>query len=342
MNAIRRRVPGRLGRIVGLAAVLAVVPLFALESSYHARLLDIFLIFSLVAVALNIVFGHTDQLFLFMGGLAGAGAYVTAILADEFGVTAWITLLAGALFCGAVGALVSWVAAKRQFTVILISILTLTLQLVFHEIFVGARDLTGGSTGIGFEGLGLGDIATSVGVSRNIVLYYLLLVLLVGVLVLYVRLIDSKYGLAFSALREDEIAAEAIGIDVVRYKTIAGFVAAAIIGVAGVMFATLQQYISPTMYTFLGVDVLVLIMVVIGGIRTMAGPIVGAAGIIAMRELLQTAGQWRTAIFGGLLIVLFLYFRSGILPAISERLSKSDLAVQTDGESEPERTTDEP
>lgn len=307
-------------KTLALAAIMAVLPVVVVGSSYYTRMLNHFALFALFAIALNIVFGHTDQLFLFVGGLAGVGAYTTAILADATGITAWVTLLAGAALCGFIGGLVSWISAKRNFTVVLISILTLNLQLALHEFFVGARNITGGTTGFAFAGLQLTAVGDAIGVSRNVVLYYLLVVLMVAVLLLYARMMNSKYGLAFAAIREDEIAAESIGIDVVRYKTVAGVVAAIIIGVTGVMTAQFEQYILPSQFAFANVDVIVLIMLIVGGLRTMFGPIYGAAIIILIEEALKGISGWRTAIFGVLLIVLFLYFRSGVLPAVQSAL----------------------
>lgn len=305
-------------KTLALAAVLCVLPLFVLDSSYYVDLLDHFLLFALFALALNLVFGHTDQLFLFVGGLAGVGAYTTAILADTFGVTAWLTLLAGVALAGVIGGLVSWISARLRFTVVLISILTLNLQLALNQFFVGARSITGGTTGIPFAGLELDAVGELVGVSDNVVLYYLLVVVLVFGLLFYSRLIDGKYGLAFDAIREDEVAAESIGINVVRYKTIAGVVSAMLIGLVGVLSAQYQQFILPSQFAFARVDVIVLIMLIVGGLRTTFGPVYGAAIIVIIEEALQGIGGWRTAVFGALLIVLFLYFRRGVVPAAYE------------------------
>lgn len=300
---------------VVVALLAAIPPLFFREgATYLSRLFILALIFAVLAMALNIVFGHTDQLFLFVGALTGIGAYVTALSADALGVSPWLTLLAGALVAGALGAAVCYVAARRRFTVILIAILTLSLQLAIIEVFVGARDITGGSTGFAFSGLGLQSVQDAFGLHEHVVLYYLVLAVFTGVTVLYWYLRNSKFGLAFDTIRQDEIAAEAVGVNVVRYKTIAGFTAAFVIGLIGPLYAQLESYVLPGMFSFQVVDVLVLIILIIGGIRTMLGPLVGAGVIIYINEELQAAGQWRTVIFGALLIVLFLYFRQGIVP----------------------------
>ncbi|WP_424009328.1 branched-chain amino acid ABC transporter permease [Haloferax denitrificans] len=317
-----------------VAVVFALAPLAVLGSSYYESVLAHLLLIALFAVALNIVFGHTDQLFLFMGGLAGFGAYTTAILADALAISAWVTLPVAALACGLVGLLVSYVSAKRNFTVVLISILTLNLQLVFSEIFVGARGITGGSTGFPYEYFGLEVVADAVGIETKLVLYYLVLLLLVATLGFYLRLVHSKYGIAFDAIREDEVAAESIGIDVVRYKTIAGFVAAFLIGLVGAFFARESGYILPGGFTFIAVDVIVLIVLVVGGLRTTMGPIVGATIIVGIEEFLSSAQSlqtWRSAIFGALLIVLFLYFRQGVVRSARDVMSDLGLTDEPEG-----------
>lgn len=318
-----------------VAAVFALAPLPVLGSSYYESVLAHLVLVALLAVALNIVFGHTDQLFLFVGGLAGVGAYGTALLADALGVSAWLTLLVAATFCGLIGLVVSWVAAKRKFTVVLISILTLNLQLVFSEVFVGARDITGGSTGFPYEYFSLEVVADAVGVDEKLVLYYLVVTLLVATLFLYLRIVHSKYGVAFDAIREDEVAAESIGIDVVRYKSIAGFIGAFLIGLVGAFFARESAYILPGSFTFLAVDVIVLIVLVVGGLRTTLGPVVGATIVVAVEEFLSSAQSlqsWRTAIFGALLIVLFLYFRRGVVRSARDTLADFGLVGGNEGE----------
>lgn len=318
-------------RMVGLVVLLALVPpVFTivpgfpnvLGSGYYGQIFDDLILFSLFGIALNIVFGHTDQLYLFLGGLAGVSAYTVTYLAEALSITPWPMILVGMALTGVIGALVSWISAKRKFNVILISILTLALQLSFTEIFVGARDFTGGTTGRPFPGLGLDLIGGPLGLRDEMVLYYLLLVLLLGVMYFYVRLINSRYGLAFDTIREDELAAESIGVNVVWYKTAAGAIAAMLIGLVGVMLAQRHTYILPTQFSFSAVDVTVLIMIIIGGLRTTYGPILGAIVVIVLREaLLLTVGRWRTAIFGVLLIVLFLYFREGVIPEVRDRLT---------------------
>jgi branched-chain amino acid transport system permease protein len=286
-------------------------------------------------MALNIVFGHTNQLYLFIGALSGISAYFTLILATQFAVSTWLTAPISALLVGLIGLIVSYVAARRRFTVIIIAILTLSLQLAAIEVFIGARDLTGGTTGRPFDGLGLGILQDALGLNPEVALYYVLLAVLLAVLVFYDWMRRGTLGLAFEMIRQDEIAAETVGINVVRYKSIAGFIGAFIIGLAGPFYGKLQGLLLPGMFQFATIDVLVLIILMVGGIRTLVGPLLGAGLMIYLGELLQEAGQWRLILFGGILVILFLYFRQGLVPYIARQLrpiveSIADTRAETD------------
>ncbi len=314
---MRAAVRNEVAKVAVVAGLLAVAPIPILGSSYYEGILTRLLLVAVLAVGLNLVFGHTDQLFLFMGGLAGLGAYGTALIADWTGVTAWVTVVAAALIAGLLGLAVSWVSAKRRFTVVLISILTLNLQLVLSQTFVGARDITGGSTGFSYRSyFSLSTLAEPVGVPEKIILYYVALLVLVVAMLVYVWLTTSRYGIAFDAIREDEVAAASIGVDVVYYKSLAGFIGAFVIGFTGPFMAREASYMLPGEFSFLSVDVLVLIVLIIGGLRTTLGPVVGSAIVVGIEEILAAqAAEWRTAIFGALLIFLFLYFRQGVVNA---------------------------
>ncbi|SNR24208.1 branched-chain amino acid ABC transporter permease [Halorubrum vacuolatum] len=307
---------GDVTRIGALALLLLPLPLLVTAGggTYQLRIVSLFLVFATLTVALNVAFAHTDQLFLFLGALAGIGTYTTALIADAAGISAWATLPLGALAAGALGATVSYVAARRGMTVIVLAILTLSLQLAAVETFVGAREVTGGSTGFPFDGLSVAPLAAAVGIDERILFTYVLLGVLLTSLVGYAWLRNSRWGAAFDAVRQDPVAAEAAGIDVVRTKVFAGALAAGTVGVVGPLYAQAERYVLPSMFEFQAIDVLVLVMLVLGGSRTLLGPVVGAGAIVLLDEFLGEIGQWRTAALGVLLVVLFLYFRQGIVP----------------------------
>lgn len=301
--------------------ILAIFPLFVVgeRTTYQESLFKTFLAFAILAMAINIVFAHTDQLFLFVGALTGISTYITVLLADTLGVTPWITIPVGMAAVASLALVVSYVAARLGMTIIVIAILTLSLQLASQEFFEGARSITGGTTGFAFTGLEVPIIESLLGLPDGFGNYYVLLGILAASFVLYSRMMRSKYGLAFDAIRQDEVAAESVGINVIRYKMIAAFAGAALIGLVGPLYASSEGWVQPSLFTFERIDVLILIMLVLGGLRTMLGPVVGAGAIILINQDLQsTFGQWRTAAYGLLLIFLFLYFREGIVGKLEE------------------------
>ena len=316
-----------LRRLVPVAVALALIPLlfFSEEVTYISRIFILMALYSILTVALNIVFGHTDQLLLFTGAVTGVGAYTTALSAQALGVSPWVTLLLGALVAATIGGVVCYVAAIRELTVIVISILTLALQFSIIELINSMRDITGGVTGLTFTGLRLDGVVEAFGVDPNMVLFYTLSVLLLCVLAFYQFLMGSKYGLAFDMIRQDEVAAESAGLDVVKYKTLAGFAATFIMGLTGPFFAQLAGYATPRLFSFNSIDVLILIILIVGGLRTTYGPLVGAALIVGLDQQLRNFAEYRSIFFGLLLIFLFLYFRDGIVPFVDSYLERYDV-----------------
>lgn len=308
-------------RLFGVLILLGLAPLlFPYTSNFNARLSVFILIYASLAVALNIVFGHVNQLYLFLGALTGIGAYTTALTAEALGITPYATLVLGGLLAGMTGLLVSYVSARRQFTVIVIAVVTLALQLAAIEFFIGARWLTGGSTGIRFGGLELEFVQTALDLTLIQVLYWQVFLIFAGVMSLYFWMTRSMLGLAFEMIRQDEFAAASIGVNVVRYKAMAGFVAAFVVGFIGPFYGQLNRLILPGFFEFTSIDLLVLMILIVGGLRTLYGPLVGAAVIIYLNEELRAFGQWRLVAFGVFLTILFLSFERGLVPYAQERI----------------------
>lgn len=294
--------------MAGIALVFGLLPLVA-TSRPQLRMITLMASFALFTIGLNVVFGHTDQLFLFVGGLAAVGGYSTVILAESTGLSAWLTMPMAVGLAGALGGTVSYIAARRNMSIILIAIFTFALQLALNEFFVGARHITGGSVGISTD---------VVNIESNLTFYYMFVVLLMLYLLVYAALMNSKYGLSFMAVRQDQVAAGSVGVDIIRTKVIAGTIGAVMIGMAGAFYAFWTPWISPGTYSFQAIDVLVLIMLTLGGMRTLTGPVVGAILLVAINDVLASYQQWRLVIFGSILIVLFLAFREGIVPMASD------------------------
>lgn len=292
-------------------ALIALVPLWFHDSRSMMVVITTGLLFACYAIAFNLIFGSTGQLFLCVGALAGIGGFGSAILSERVGIPFLLSMPLAALISGLFGALLSWVAVRRALDTIFIGIVTLAFSLSFENFVLGLQDLTGGENGLRIAAGG----ETIVG--RQVTPYYVFLALVATYLVIYRVIQRSHIGWAFRALRDDEVAAALAGVDVARYRVFAGFVGSVMLGLAGGLFAHYRGFIGDSTYAFGNVDVRVLVMVALGGIGSLLGPVLGAAVFTVVDELLVDYAQLREVIYGVVTVALFLSFRQGAIPAVT-------------------------
>lgn len=314
MTIVRRRGSQSVMRayapILVIAVVLAAVPLRFGDSRSMMGIAVTGVLFAAYAIAFNIIFGSTGQLFLCVGALAGVGGYTSVILSERYELPLLATILLGTSLSALVGGTFSWVAVRRSLDVIFVGIVTLTFSLSFQNFVLGQRTLTGGETGLRVSA-GADTI-----LREQVPPYYVFLALIVVYLIAYRALHRSHVGWAFRALRDDELAAELSGIDVAKYRILAGTLGSAMLGLAGALFAHVEGFIGPTTYAFGDVDIRVLVMLAFGGIATLGGPVVGAATFTVLDELLVEFSQLRLMGYGVLIILIFLFFGNGLPPVL--------------------------
>jgi branched-chain amino acid transport system permease protein len=295
-----------------LGLILALVPAAAGGSPYYMRLATLALIYMAWTVAFNLIFGHTKQLFLCLNALAGTAGYVAVVLALQLKLSPWVTVPIGVAAAGGLGALFSYVSVLRGLGVIFLGIVTLAFSLIFHNLVLGLRQFTNGETGLVTRGLGFPLL------EQPVASYYIFLAALAVALLVYHALMSSKSGMAFRALSDDELTAELSGIDVTGYKVLAAAVGSGVLGLTGALFAFYNGIISPSVFSFVGIDIPVLIALLLGGMRTRMGPVIGAAAFALIEELVRPFGQLNVLVYGVLLIVLFLAFREGIVAVLMQ------------------------
>lgn len=305
--------------IIGVTLLLALVPLFVGDSAYYMRVATIALVYMSWTVAFNLIFGHTKQLFLCLNALAGAAAYVAIVLTKQFGVSPWISVWIGVATAGALGALFSYVSVVRGLGVIFLGIITLAFTLIFHNVLLGLRELTNGETGLVSKGLGIPLLEDARAA------YYIFFGLLLVATVVYCMLMDSRMGVAVRALSDDELTAQLSGVNVTGYKVLFAAIGSGLLGLTGAFYGFYNEIISPSIFSFVNVDIPVLIALLLGGIRTRIGPIIGAAVFAAIDELVRPFGQMNVLVYGALLIVLFLAFRDGLVPMLHKAFRASPL-----------------
>jgi branched-chain amino acid transport system permease protein len=311
VRGVRAYVP-----IAVTAAILALLPLRYGDSRTMMGVIIVGVLFAAYTIGFNVIFGCTGQLFLCVGALAGLGGYASAILSDREGLPMVLAMVAASAMSAVVGGLLSWIAVSRSLGVIFTGIVTLAFSLAFQNLLLGRRDLTGGETGLEV------DSGSDTLLGELVAPYYVFLALVVIYLVIFRLLQRSHVGWAFRALRDDEIAAELAGVDVKRYRVIAGTLGSAMIGLAGALYAHTEGFISPSTYSFNNVDVRVLVMLAFGGIGSLLGPVVGAAALTILDEWLESFNEYRLMIYGAVIIVLFLGFPRGVVPTVQALLKR--------------------
>ena len=317
-NGKRRRASNSAAfMVVAIAGfVLALVPIWIGGSRTLMGVAVTGLLFACYAIAFNLIFGSTGQLFLAVGAIAGVGAYTSAITSDRFGIPFPLAMVLATGLAMFIGGGFSWIAVRRSLGIIFTGIVTLTFSLALDNLLLGQRDLTGGETGM------VVDAGSGTFLRQQIPPYYLFLGLVLVYLAGYVLLHRSHIGWAFRALRDDEVAAELAGVDVARYRIYAGAIGGGMLGFAGALWAHVEGFISPSTFMFVHVDVPVLVMLVFGGIGTLMGPVVGSAVFTFLGEILASFSQLRLIVEGALLIVLFLLLPHGVVPVLRSGVSE--------------------
>ena len=289
------------------AALLLLVPQFL--KNYGIYLLTYWLVFVIATMGLNLTVGYAGQKSLGQAAFFGIGAYTVAIMLKA-GISWWLGLPAAALLCFVVGLGLGFPALRVQ--TIYLAFATLGFNTAAWLIMRNEEWLTGGTFGInnivrpGLFGFSL---------EGNLAYYYLVLAFAVVLGVLLLGLLRSPWGKAFTALRDNPIRAESLGVDIRNYTLLSFAIGAAYAGVAGGLFASLVQFIEPAPFA-VGASIMMYLMVVVGGPGYFLGPVLGAAvGVVVPEWLRDVPGvaDWYLPLFGAAVVLLMIWLPEGLL-----------------------------
>lgn len=295
--------------VLALGALLALTAPFWIASPYHLHVLIMAGVFAVLAMSLNLLLGYTGQLSLGHAGFFGIGAYTSALITLKLEWSFWIGLVAGAVLTGVAGWAIGRLSLKLRGAYFVL--VTISFAGVISLVSQNWMELTNGPLGLpGVPAPELGPWSL-----RTKSAYYYLVLAAVAVSYLVCRrLVRSRVGRAFLALRENEALAESVGVDPTRYLVFATVVSAAMAGVGGVLYAHYIRFVSPEVFQF-GYTVTMVIMVIAGGKGTLAGPVVGALIFTALPEALRevVSWQWQLLAYGALLVLLVYFLPRGIV-----------------------------
>ena len=284
--------------LIGTGVLLLIGPLLLSGQGYIFRIVILILLYIVLALSLNIVLGFAGQLSIGHAAFYGIGAYTTAILTVQYHWSFWTAFLMSALVAGLFGLLLGVPTLRLRGDYL--AIVTIGFGEIVRLVMINWMSLTRGPAGIpGIPSPKIGPVS----LSSNTAYYYLILLLAVGTVVVSYRLKYSRLGRGLLAVRDDEIAAEAMGVETANLKIMAFVLGACIAGMAGSFFASFTHYINPDHFTYLE-SVSILCMVVLGGVGSIPGVVLGACVLTILPEALRDVATYRYAIYGILLILM--------------------------------------
>jgi branched-chain amino acid transport system permease protein len=290
-----------------MIALLAVAPFIGLYPVFLMKALC----FAVFACAFNLLLGFGGLLSFGHAMFLGTAGYLAAHAAKVWGFPPELAILTGTAASAALGVVVGALAIRRQG--IYFAMITLAIAQMVYFFYLQAP-FTHGEDGI--QAVPRGKLFGFLDLANTLTMYYVVLVIFLGAFLLIYRVIHSPFGQVLKAIRENEPRAVSLGYDADRYKLLAFILSATLSGLAGATKAIVFQLASLTdvYWTMSGEVVL---MVLVGGMGTIFGPVVGAFAIVSLENYVAAFGQWVTVITGTIFVICVLAFRRGIVGEIA-------------------------
>jgi branched-chain amino acid transport system permease protein len=303
----------RLSPILAMAGSVIGLPLF-FPSPYYYRVAALVFVFALAALGLNLLMGFAGQVSLGHAGFMGIGGYAVAIGPTHLGGPSWLYLVAGA----GLAAIVAFIVGRPILRLRghYLAVATLGFGLLLAIVFTNEARLTGGPDGMSVPFLMIGGIAM-----RGTSAWYWISAasFLIGA-VLALNLIESPTGRALRAIHDSEVAARVLGIDIARKKLAVFIVSAVYASVAGSYFALLNGHVTPDLSGFLR-SIELVAMVVLGGMGSVTGTLMGAALIVVLPQTLTFLHDYEHMVLGLIVMLVMIFLRAGIVPTLAKALA---------------------
>jgi branched-chain amino acid transport system permease protein len=295
-----------LNRWLFLTAAVFLVDL-TISNEYYLTLFNFIGIHALLVVGLNLLMGYAGQISLGHAAFFGLGAYASGILTVTYGVNPWLALVAGMIISGGAAFLIGIPALKLRGYYLAMA--TLGFGVIVYIVFNEAQTWTGGPSGLA----GIPSLAVA-GWSFNTPrkLYLLIWLTVILILALSASLVDSRVGRALRALHDSEAAAESLGVNTQRLKLLIFVWSALYASLAGSLYAHTLNFIAPSSFDIM-FSIKLVTMVVVGGMASIWGSLLGAAVLTVLPELLVFFHDFEVVIFGGILMVVMIFLPRGLV-----------------------------
>ncbi|WP_374242035.1 branched-chain amino acid ABC transporter permease [Zoogloea sp.] len=297
-------------------AVLAVLP-FVLPNSFYVDLAIRMAINAVIVLGLNLLIGFAGQISLGHAGFLGIGAYASAVLPTHFGWNPVLAMLAGAVATGVLAAVVARPIFKLKGNYLAMA--TLGLGIIISIAVRNEAQWTGGPDGMPVPAFGLFGFE----LTSDKQWYWVVAALLTVSVWASLNLIDSPFGRALRALHGSEVASRVVGVDVVRYKVAIFVMSAVFASLMGSVTAHYVGFVTPNLADFFH-SIELVTMVVIGGMASVYGSLIGAVLLTALPQALATFEGWETVAFGGILMVCMIFLPKGLVPTLAAKFGKAE------------------
>jgi branched-chain amino acid transport system permease protein len=302
---------GRRNVMLAMLVFAAVAPAFL--NAYYLFVANTILIYVLLSIGLNILVGYTGQLAFANAAMFGIGAYGTGLLQVHFGWPFWLAFPSGALIATAVGLAISLPALRLRGLYLALS--TLAFAQFTQWVFLNWEAVTFGAGGFKTPPISFAPLP----IAKPFGLYYLSLILVLVLFVLAQNLVRSRIGRAFVAVRDSDIAAESLGIDLLRYKALAFGISGFYAGIAGGLYSAMLNFVSPEGYDLFQM-VIQKAMIIVGGLGSVAGSVLGAGSLVFILEALRKVKGAQEIVFGAILVGFILFMPGGIIGFLKDKV----------------------
>jgi branched-chain amino acid transport system permease protein len=287
-----------------------------IKGNYYLLVLNIIAINALVVLGLNLLIGFAGQISLGHAAFFGMGAYLSAIFTTTYNMPPWPTLIAVMVFTAAVAYVLGIPTLRLEGHYLVMA--TLGFNIILYILMGQMEYWTGGPSGFaGIPPLHLGPIP----VEGDAQFYWLIWPFFLLVFLLSLNLVDSRMGRALRAIHENELVANAMGVNTKRYKVLIFATSAAYASMAGSLYAHYLSFISPKTFDIF-YSVQIVTMVVVGGIGNLWGGLLGAAVLTALPEVLHALREYALLLYGMILMGALVFFPEGLLPGVAKLVSK--------------------
>ena len=285
---------------------LLLFPMYV-SNAYIVRICTLCVMYAGLAMTLNLITGVMGQVSLGHAAFMGIGAYTSAILSTRFNLTFEITAICAILVAAAFGVLLGIPSLKLSGSYL--AIVTLGFCEVIRLVELNWVDLTRGPMGI--TGIPKPKVF-GIQIESNTGYFYLCIILVAIIMFLVINIMNSRLGRAIMAVREDETAASAMGVDIRRYKVLTFTISAALAGLMGAFYAHYMRFVDPNAFNF-DQSTMILSMVILGGLGSVPGSMLGAVILSLLPEVLRGLSNYRMLIYGLVIAVMMIFRPQGIL-----------------------------